>query len=238
VTYIDAPRLHYLEIIFFNQIDFDTPRLAQFINRTPTSSTRDDAHVRFDDGAVDVRLTYRTHEPDYETSRIAISCREPDWQLSSIAQVCNSCWPPLSIVEDLYIEHQYSRRVWKNDAIENTLWLEPLLPFTVMKNLYLHKDFAPGIAAALQELVGARITEIFPGLQNIFVQGWGFVPQRPFREHIEQFMAARQLSGHPVTISVGIKQAGKPYFVPTYCGDRQELDRVAPWSLRIPSPGT
>jgi len=53
------------------------------------------------------------------------------------------------MIEDLYIEHRYSHLVWKNDAIENTLWLELILPFPAVKNLYLFKDFAPGIAAAL-----------------------------------------------------------------------------------------
>ena len=40
-----------------------------------------------------------------------------------------------------------------------------LLPFTVMKYLYLSKLSAPGIAAALQELVGDGITEVLPSLQ-------------------------------------------------------------------------
>ncbi len=45
------------------------------------------------------------------------------------------------MIEDLYIEHRYSRLVWANDAIENTLWLELLLPFPAVKNLYRSKDF-------------------------------------------------------------------------------------------------
>jgi hypothetical protein len=107
---------------------------------------------------------------------------------------------PLSTVEDLYIEHQYSQLVWKNDAIENTLWLQLLLPFTAVKNLYLPKEFAPGIAAALQELAGGRITEVLPSLQNILVKGLG--PWGPFQENIGQFVGARRLSGRPIAISV------------------------------------
>ncbi len=68
-----------------------------------------------------------------------------------------------------------------------------------MKNLYLSKEFAPGIAAALQELVGARITEVLPNLQNIFVEA--LEPSGPFQENIGQFVAARELSSHPVAIS-------------------------------------
>jgi hypothetical protein len=78
--------------------------------------------------------------------------------------------------------------------------LELLLPFVTVKSLYLSKEFAPGIAAALQELFGAIITKVLPSLQNIFVE-W-LEPSGSFQENIEQFVAARQLSDHPITISV------------------------------------
>ena len=193
---IDTPQLNRATITFFNQIDFDCPQLAQFINCTPTPRGQDEAHVQFDDSTANVTLRHRTSEfdeIDFQKVWINILCREPDWQLSSIEQVCNSL-PPLSLVEGLYIEHRHSERVWKNDAIENTLWLELLLPFIMAKNLYLSKEFAPGIAAALQELVGGRIIDVLPNLQNIFLGS--------FQENIGQFLAARQLLGHPITISV------------------------------------
>ena len=196
VTFIDAPQLKTLYITFFHQIDLDCPRLAQFINRTPTLGAHDEAHVKFDDYVALVRLP---HGP--RTLQIVISCREPDWQLSSIEQVCNFSLHPLSMVEDLYIKHEYSQLVWKNDAVENTQWLQLLLPFTAVENLYLSKEFAQGIASALQELVGARITEALPNLQNIFVKELQVEPSGPFQENIRQYVVARQLSGHPIAIS-------------------------------------
>jgi len=36
VTHIDTPQLDRMHITFFNQIDFDCPRVAQFINCTLT----------------------------------------------------------------------------------------------------------------------------------------------------------------------------------------------------------
>jgi hypothetical protein len=199
VTFIDAPQLNLLYITFFNQIDFDFARLSRFINYTPTFTALNEAHVQFDDSTASVKLRYRSSMSGFYDLLINISCREPDWQLSSIEQVCNSSLHPLSTVEDLYIEHEYSQLVWKNDAIENTLWLQLLLPFTVVKNLYLSKEFAPGIAITLQELVGDRITEVLPNLQNIFVEG--LESSGPLQENIGQFVTARQLSGHPVTVS-------------------------------------
>ena len=197
VTRIDTPQLDRIYITFFNQIDFDCPRLTQFINCTPTLTGRalDEAHVQFVDDNAGITLRPRTSMPGYDNLRIYVSCREPDWQLSSIEQVCNSSLPPLYTVEDLYIEHRFWRVAWKTDAIENTLWLQVLRLFTAVKDLYLSRDVAPAIAAALQELVGARITEVFPTLRNIFVEG--LEPSGPFEENL-----GRQLSDYPIPISV------------------------------------
>jgi hypothetical protein len=193
VTRIDTPQLHEMRMTLFNSIDFDTRRLAQFIGRNPKRRT---PHtyliILFDDDSAAIELSFGD-------IRIAISCREPDWQLSSIEQVCNSFWNTLSTIEDLYIKHEYSELVWKNDAVDNTLWLQLLLPFTAVKDLRLSKEFAPGIAATLQELGGDRITEVLPSLRNIYVNG--LEPSGPFQENIGQFVAARQLSNHSITIS-------------------------------------
>ena len=193
---IDAPQLVEMDVTFFNQIDFDTPRLAQFINCTPTLRALDKAHVEVNIDFAQVKLS--ASFPILNLI-IAISCGEIDWQLSFIEQVCNSSLDPLSLVEDLYIEIRGWRSVWKKDAIENTLWLQLLLPFTAVKNLYLSRELAPGIVAALQELVGGRITEVLPSLQNIFVEE--LEPSGSFQENIGRFVAARRLSGHPIAIS-------------------------------------
>jgi hypothetical protein len=198
VTSLDAPQLNLLFITFFNQIDFECPRLAQFINRTISLGALNEAHVEFSDDFASIKLQYQTSMSGFYDLLINISCREPDWQLSSIEQVCNFSFQPLSTVEDLYIDHEYSQLDWKNDAIENTQWLQLLLPFTVVKNLYLSKEFAPGIAVTLQELVGAGIV-VLPSLQNISVEG--LEPSGPLQENFGQFVTARQLSRRPVTIS-------------------------------------
>jgi hypothetical protein len=203
VTFIDPPQLNTLGITFFNQIDFVTPRLAQFINRTPKLGKCDEAYVEFNDSTASINFRYRRPGASkiYDLE-INISCREPDWQLSSIEQVCNSNSPfhPLSTVEDLYIERRCPRLDGKDDVIDNTLWLQLFLPFTAVKNLYLSSEFGPGIAAALQELAGERITEMLPSLQNIFVEWLG--PWRTFQENTGQFVAARRHSGLPIAISV------------------------------------
>ncbi len=85
VTRIDAPELSALYINYFNQIDFDAPRLAQFIDRTPKLSKRDEAHLVFCPWGARVVLLYRTYMFDFDDSRIRILCQGPDLQLSLIA---------------------------------------------------------------------------------------------------------------------------------------------------------
>jgi hypothetical protein len=194
VNGIDTPQLEKMDITFFNEIDFDCTQLAQFIGRTPKLRTFNEARVQFDDSLTVVKLRSRTSQSGL---KFAISYRESDRQLSSIEQICNSSLHLLCMVEDLYFERRYSNLVWKN---KNTLWLQLLLPFTTVKNLYLSREFAPGIATTLRELVGGGITEVLPSLQNIFVAGLEESGQVP--ENIGQFVAARQFSDHPIAISV------------------------------------
>jgi hypothetical protein len=77
--------------------------------------------------------------------------------------------------------------------------LELLRPFFAVKNLYLDKEFALHIAHALQELVGERVMEVLPTLENVFIDE--FQPSGPVHEVIKEFVAARQLAGHPIIIS-------------------------------------
>jgi len=69
-----------------------------------------------------------------------------------------------------------------------------------VEDLYLSKEFAPSLVAALQELIEGTITEVLPSLQNIFVERLG--SSGPLHENIGRLVAARQLSGHRITVSV------------------------------------
>jgi hypothetical protein len=198
VARIDTPRLNYLYITFFNQIDFNTPQLVQYIRRTPTFKAPDEACVVFHSHVAWVKLQLPALGDG--TLRVVISCREPDWQLSSLAQVCTWSLPPLSTVEILYIyKHQFFELDWQGE-IEKTQWLELLRPFTAVKKLCISKEYGPRIILALRELVGDIRTEVLPALQNIFLEE--IQPSRPVQESIEQFISARQLTNSPVAISL------------------------------------
>jgi hypothetical protein len=194
---IDAPRLDKLDISFFNQMIFDTPQLFQFISRRPTLRAREAGYIIFNPGDATVKFRPRTSIFGSDALSVRIKCTVSEWQLSSLEQVCTSSLPPASTLEDLYIlEH---RHLYWHDDIENVLWLELLHPFAAVKNLYVREEVVPRIAAALQELVGGRSTEVLPTLENIFLEG--FQPSCPLHEGIEKFVGARLLTSHPVAVS-------------------------------------
>ena len=172
VTGIDVPRLNKLYITFFNQIVFDTPQFIQFVRRSPTFETFEKALVVFEHGAARVNLT-SSQISGYGRLKVKIPCMELD------------CL--------------YSQPIWQ-DNIENTLWLELLQPFAAVKNLYLSKEFASRIIGpALQELTGGRMAEVLPTLQNIFLEE--LQPSGTVQEGIQQFIATRQVTSHPIAVS-------------------------------------
>jgi hypothetical protein len=198
LTDIDAPQLNKFSITFFNDSVFDTPRLIQFISRTPMSRALENAHIALKAGTACV--SFRPQIDDLMELEVSILCEGLDWQLSSLEQVCTSCLLFLPTLGDVYInEDAYPEPDWK-DNIGNGPWLELLRPFTAaMKNLYLSEKIALRIGPALQELVEGRTTEVLPTLENIFLER--LESSGPVQEGIGQFVAARQVSSHPVTIS-------------------------------------
>ena len=196
VARIDAPLLENLEIIFFHQLIFETPRLTQFISRLPKQITHDKARVLFSNKEVSVGLA----QNEYIRLELGISCRQSDWQLSSLAQICSSSFPQALIpaVEQFYILGG-GHWVWQDD-IDDSQWLELLHLFSAVKDLYISREFAPFIARVLQELVGERVTEVLPSLQTLFFLE-ETLSSRPVQEVIGQFVTARQLAGHPIAIS-------------------------------------
>jgi hypothetical protein len=195
---IDAPLLDTIRMIFFHQLIFNTPQLAQFMRRTTSLQALNEAHIDFN--KFGIHVGYSPPTGTGERSRLKVSCREMDWQLSSMAQVFTSFFPSICMVEHLYMsETSYSLPQWQDD-IDTTQWLEIFEPFTAVKNIYLTKAFAQHIAHALQELVGSEMIEVLPTLQNIFLEA--YLPSGPPLEGIGKFIAARQLSDHPITVSL------------------------------------
>lgn len=204
-TRFDAPLLDNLQITFFHQLIFDTPQLVQFITRTPNLRPPIEARVIFSSGFVQVTLT-RPGETSPKGFGLGFTCGHTDWQLSSLAQVFSSSIPQalISTVEQLYIyESGFLEPRWQGD-VEDSQWLDVFNPFTAVKDLYLSQNFVPRIAPTLQELVGERVVELLPALQCLFLEK--LHPSGTVEEGIVKFVDARQLSDHPIAISLWEKE--------------------------------
>ena len=197
---IDAPLLNKLFITLDYQSLFDTPQLFQFINRKPTLRSPEKGHIVFAFRRIIINFPSQTSaigELCVRTSCFDYFLESELPQLSALVQVCTSSLPPVSTLEDLYIFDD--AQIDLLDDAGNMLWLQLLHPFASVKNLFLCDEFVPRIALALGELFGARTTEVLPNLENISLEG--LQPSGPLHEGIETFVAARQLTGHPVAVS-------------------------------------
>ena len=198
VAHIDAPLLRRLDITFFNDILFVTPQFTQFISHTPTLKAFEEGKVRLEDGNASVTLS-----SDYAKVNawiyVGVYCGALDWQLSFLEQICTSSLPPASTLHDLYMTSEDPwPQDWK-DNIDCTQWLELLRSFTAVKNIYLSRGLAPCVVPALQDLVGGRTAEVFPALQNIFVEE--LEESGPVQEGLGKFVVARQVTSHPIMVS-------------------------------------
>jgi len=87
-----------------------------------------------------------------------------------------------------------------------TPWLEFLHVFTTVEHLYLSAELALCIAPTFQEPVGEGVTQVLPALQTIFIK---FIERchaseaKIIQEVMEKFVAARELSGHPIAVNIG-----------------------------------
>ena len=200
VTRIDAPRLENLDITFFNETIFDISHLSQFISRYVKTfqAPAVEARVAFSDDHITSRLSFPA--PGYGKLVIGILCNESAGQLSSLIQLCTPLLPTFAMVERLYIyQYGYSwRQLWKH-GIQDSHWLQLLHIFPNAKELYVSSEITTYIVPVLKILVGERTAEVLPALQNLFLHGYR--PSGPIGQAIENFITARQFSGHPVAVS-------------------------------------
>ena len=195
------------DITFFNQLVFDTPHLRNLINSAETFRPFHRAEISFSGYSVLFALFHKFGTAEFKVLQLGISCRPSDWQLSSIAQVIRSAIPPFPTLERLKLREYHEPQHWQDD-IENVQWLELLRPFATVKDLVLSGQLARLVAPVLGELIGERVAEELPALQNIFVEDFSLWGSPPWQKEIGQFIAARQISGHPVAVHYPVNTVG------------------------------
>ena len=200
---IETPILNKTYFHFFNQLVFDTPLLGYFIGHTGAFTTIHKACVQFRGWTIQVILLGQEEmaaviNNNRKVLDLKICCEGLDWQVSAVAQVLNSFSSSLPALETL--EVVVSREDWQG-KIEVVQWREFLHSFTFVKTMTLESEHPVRlIAPALQEFARERATNVLPALQNLFLRAYSSRASGPLKTAIEQFIAARQFCGQPVTV--------------------------------------
>ena len=178
---------------------FFSPTLSFFISSVSPFSLQDRCGRPLCWLANDFSIKYCLFSPDERSVVIATTRKQVlTIDLSSIRQETGDIrnQHPLSQQNSPFIpslspsSHHREMGFWHQRAIG---WIcSRMLCILYMKNLYVSKEFGPGIVSTLPELVEDQTTEILPIPQNIFLEGRRLSGH--IQKHIEQFIAARDSS--------------------------------------------
>ena len=193
IARINTPRLYSLDVWLFMDLIFGIPQLNNFIHNANRLELCKRAYIELYPWSA--RISIESPIPLH----LRFKCDRLDWRLSSITRLCDELFPFLSKVERLEINGDPDLQLEPQVDIEPTQWLELFQPFPAVQSLYVSKNLGPPIAHALGELTEERVAEVLPLLRSLSIGGPQ--PNGVILGGIEPFVTARQLSGHPITVT-------------------------------------
>ncbi|KAH9171739.1 hypothetical protein EDB89DRAFT_1069246 [Lactarius sanguifluus] len=198
VSRIDAPQLYCISIDYVLQlvtVDYQVAQLSKLIDRSaviPKLTQFRRADVHFFSRTVTYVVYPHMNRPssDWHAAEAFISFEGFDWHVLDIAQLLSLLPTVLSNVTHLNLaEFRANRRLEDMDDFD---WLHFFRQFSTVQTLRVSQELAPRVAHALEDTVGELVAEVLPSLELIRIMG------QP-ASSIEKFIAARRLSGCPVT---------------------------------------
>ena len=194
---IDGPHLDEIVIDYTNQlVGFQVAQLSKFIHRSVgLKSIVFTARVTFFSDWVSFDIFPQNSQSlDQVCTRTNVACKGSDWQLSHMAQVLSHSSATLSNAVHLKLK----LKLEKGDQLDGALaddaeWLHLLRRLSTVQTLHVPRKLAKHVALALEDITGEMVTETVPSLDLICLEG------QP-ASSIQNFVAARQLFGVPVTI--------------------------------------
>jgi hypothetical protein len=172
VAQIDAPRLVFSRITYFNQLIFHVPQLSRFIGRADNLRQAPFRHAQVGLGGGKVYISFVCEQgaPLKSYLFLQISCQGLDWQVSCMTQILGESSPILSNVAHLSIHAHRLQQGWKNDMVYSD-WLDLLRPFIVVETLLVSRQLASHVALAFQQVTGETVAELLPALHLLCLEG-------------------------------------------------------------------
>ena len=195
VSQINTPRLERLTLTLFFDLVFNLANLTEFIHRTDGFVCLV-ARVTFKkDGAFINVGTYE--EQDIGKLSLRVNCEPLDWQIDSATQICSALGNVLSTVEELTLDLDAEEMPsdWE-DALDNMLGYELLLPFVGVKTLHIGSSLVLELSQTLRTVPEELVLELLPELQNLEVE----LEIDPTKNPFSGFVEMREHVGRPVTL--------------------------------------
>ena len=194
VARIDAPRLSFISITYFNQLAFQVPQLFRFIGRSQIIEQAMDAAVYSFSSNISLSLLSGPAEHRRPSLYLQISCRGLDWQVSHLAEVLSQSSAVLPNVHHLTIYEDIPSPRWQGE-VDDVEWLALFRQFTALETLRISGRQTGQVAHALNNVTVEMVPEILPALRVLFLK---YEPAG----RIEKFITARQLAGlSPIAIA-------------------------------------
>ena len=203
VARVCAPRLHKIWITYFNQsFDFEVPHLCQFIENSEDLNRPMHCLVEFQYNLVTFSAGPTTQIPESGSfddfprhMYVDVLCEGVDWQVSHLAQVLNQIYAVLSnTIHFAIISHPIFDPISPEPDMDDIEWPELLRPFSSVQTLFVSKEFSGHVSRSLEDLdiAGVNAT-VLPALDMLCLE---YQPM----PSIQNFIASRSESGHPVTL--------------------------------------
>jgi len=190
ISQIDSPQLNQICICDFHWLfDFQVAQLFKFIDRSEDVKLTLIRHadVIFSDYSVTFEMYQCPQGRQNGPVSTSILCEGISGQVLFMAQVFSQPSAILSRVAHLKLSQDLDV-----DG-HHAGWLHLFCQFFSVQTLHIAHELAGHVALALEEVTGEMVSEVLPALDLIFLVG------QPVSS-IDEFIAARRLSGHPVTI--------------------------------------
>ena len=206
VAQINTPLLERLSLTLFFELTFILVNLTEFILRTEGFG-RLVARVVFNKDAASINVDHY-EQPGVEILSLRVNCERVDWQIDSATQVCSALGNVLSVVEELTLDLDVDGIPpdWEN-ALDDILWHELLLPFIGVKKLLIHSSLTLELSQALELVTGELVLELLPELQGLEVHL--MIDQAP--NAFSKFVANRQSVGRPVSLLIVLLSRSRSY---------------------------
>jgi CHAT domain-containing protein len=183
----------YIYISYFNDLEFNIPKLVKFLGRAKTPSFRVEATVYY--SATDISITFSQQETPCRLA-FRIPCRRFDWQMFAITEISDQLLPSIthSVQQlDIYASPPFPD---DHDDMDHTLFLDLFRIFTNVESLRVTKEVGFHVAHALTGTTDE--TDELPNMQEIFVEDHDDFAS--VQTALAPFITARRLSNRLISV--------------------------------------